>query len=525
MAADGEERDGRESRYIYATADRYKQQLHEGSPLLHPSLLTPRSALLRGRQRQRQSQRQRRRSSVKNLLRHFSAVEDSEDEEDHIAFTTSLFGFDPTLLISVALGLVSGTLYGFGRYSRDIKDVLNLSQTQVSALGILLDTGNYIGHPVTGYVYDVHGPRISCVAAAGIVFGSYACIHLVVNDNTNTNIDDDDSSDAGTLTSVHWLLLALGFTLVGFGSGLGYIAALGTTAKKFSGTEQSGRAVGFVAAGYGLSSTLVGITYDVCGLRWFFLLWAVLVAIVNCLGAFLFPPARRSGYIEIIEENGAIAGGNTEDIESFRWTTWRKCSFWMIFYSFACVAGCGLFVINNVSTMVESIGGEDSLAGALVYLLSVCSCGGRIVIGVVADTGIAKLTLFRTAALIMAISLLLSAAASPSSSQALLVATVALGASSYGALWVIIVGLLSDMYGKDHFGKDYGVIALGPALSGMVFNSYSAWVYEANIDDADDLSVCIGISCYRKSFLMTALAAMTGLLLLFVIGHAKPDHQ
>ena len=56
--------------------------------------------------------------------------------------------------------------------------------------------------------------------------------------------------------------------------------------------------------------------------------------------------------------------------------------------------------------------------------------------------------------------------------------TVACVATAYGGSWVLIVGILADLYGREHFGKDYGLIAMGPALSGMLFNSMSAIIYE-----------------------------------------------
>jgi hypothetical protein len=68
-----------------------------------------------------------------------------------------------TLCISVLLGLVSGTLYRFGRYSQDLRDTSGISHLQVQRFGILLDTGNYIGHPFSGCSTIIGAPK--CLAS------------------------------------------------------------------------------------------------------------------------------------------------------------------------------------------------------------------------------------------------------------------------------------------------------------------------------------------------------------------------
>ena len=127
------------------------------------------------------------------------------------------------LAVSVLLGLVSGTLYGYGRYSRDLKQALELSHFELQLMGILLDSGSCLGHPVVGYVFDHFGPRVTCLCGAVVVFLAYGMIHLIVS----SVIDVSESSS-------FWL--GSSFFLVGFGSGMGYTAALGSTTKNFQAT-------------------------------------------------------------------------------------------------------------------------------------------------------------------------------------------------------------------------------------------------------------------------------------------------
>ena len=73
------------------------------------------------------------------------------------------------LVVGLAMALTSGTQYAFGGYERLLKDTLHITQLQVQTLGVLLDAGDYIGHPITGYIYDTVGPAGSALGAALLV--------------------------------------------------------------------------------------------------------------------------------------------------------------------------------------------------------------------------------------------------------------------------------------------------------------------------------------------------------------------
>ena len=525
------------------------------------------------------------------------------------------------LAVSVLLGLVSGTLYGYGRYSRELKQALELSHFELQLMGILLDSGSYLGHPVAGYVFDHCGPRVACLFGAVVVFLAYGMIHLIVS----SVIDVSESS--------FWL--GSDFFLVGFGNGMGYTAALGSTTKNFQATPHyRSLAIGVVSAGFGLCSTLVGLSYlALGGLDYFFLFWAILVAVVNLLGAlvlgrteqsdgglaaatttttttnpggvrrrsdpvsqegnqqqqqqpedgFLFRDTvthrsvndslrcnslmmmaedRHHRYSVInnnhnegavitvidpvpvtdldVDEGAAITvidpvPVTVLDVDDDRltprhkWDAIRSVEFWMLFAVFAGCSGCGLFVINNVSTIVQSLGGHDSVAGQLVILFSICNCGGRIFVGYLADRpNMRKLDLFCMACLVMAWALFLSAVTSLEYALPVFFVTVTLIALAYGGIWVLIVGIVSDWYGILNFGKNYGVVAMGPALSGLILNSASAWMYEIHTDDKSTQhqesqmsSVCWGTACYHGSFVLAGCVAILSLLFLCGLSYRR----
>ena len=247
-------------------------------------------------------------------------------------------------------------------------------------------------------------------------------------------------------------------------------------------------AIGVVSAGFGLCSTLVGLSYlALGGLDFFFLFWAILVAVVNLLGALVLggteqsdggpaaatttttttnPGAVRRPLDPVSQEGNQqqedgfmFRGTHRSENDSLRskrmmmtedrhhryhginnnhneeaaigvidpdldvddncltprqeWHAIQSVEFWMLFAVLAGCSGCGLFVINNVSTIVQSLGGHDSVVGQLVILFSVCNCGGRIFVGYLADRpNMKKLDLFCMACLVMARALFLSAVTS-----------------------------------------------------------------------------------------------------------------
>lgn len=445
----------------------------------------------------------------------------------------------PTLIISIFLGLVAGTLYGFGRYAMTLKRVLALSQSQVQTLGIWMDCGNYVGHPLTGFIYDRQGPVVSCLLASIIVFFSYRNIRLTLMGHHD---GDDLSAEAS-------FLLNLAFCGVGFGSGLGYIAGLGSTTKALSSSpsrkQYFGTGIGLVAAGYGMSSTLVGLTYQhLPDLPTFFRFWALIFPAVSLYAAAMFriqvgmieseddTEESSSRMIDPVEQpllssTNLKEGPNQEDssetvpLNHDGWNSWKTPEFWLLFLSFSCVTGAGLMVINNLSTMVESMGGGDTFATTLILVLSFSNVGGRILFGLLGDSlgassANGRIKMLQGANLMVAFAMFLGYISGQLAiTLAYLVILVAL---AYGGSWVLIVALASNLFGKTHFGKDYGLLALGPALSGLLFNRFSAMWYEqrASSSEGDD-NTCLGSKCYETSYLAAGLVAFAGYLVTVVL--------
>lgn len=150
---------------------------------------------------------------------------------------------------------------------------------------------------------------------------------------------------------------------------------------------------------------------------------------------------------------------------------------------------------------------------------------GRVAAGYLADRPrTSKLNLLQGVALLMSFAHFASATATAATATGMLVVTVSTSLIAYGASWVLVVSILAEWFGNEHFGKDYGLLAMGPALSGMAMNTIGAHLYDRYVqDDAldDNAGKCIGLHCYRVSFGIAGVAAVTGCFLLSLISRAR----
>ena len=122
----------------------------------------------------------------------------------------------------------------------------------------------------------------------------------------------------------------------------------------------------------------------------------------------------------------------------------------------------------------------------------------------------------------------ISALANEQSATTCLSITIALVSIAYGGIWVLIVTILADWFGRDNFGKNYGLAALAPALSGFVFNTLSAKHYHRHaeaiaVEDGSNgaSEVCIGVECYQSTFVFAASCALMCLSVYPILKHRR----
>ena len=85
-----------------------------------------------------------------------------------------------------------------------------------------------------------------------------------------------------------------------------------------------------------------------------------------------------------------------------------------------------------------------------------------------------------------------------------------LSALMFGVFWAVMAPFISELFGETHFGKNWGMLMLSPAASGVVYQQISGAVYEAHITDGG--TRCSGLECYQLAFVVCLLLLVVSLL-------------
>lgn len=187
----------------------------------------------------------------------------------------------------------------------------------------------------------------------------------------------------------------------------------------------------------------------------------------------------------------------TEDME------WQDClldlRFWTLLLAFMCGAGNGLLVINNITSIADSL--NVTAGSTLVSILGLSNALGRIFTGWASDR-IVKNGYPRAVTLVinLIVSSSISLGFSIGQPALLYVLSVAAGIA-YGGNFSVALALTGDLFGARHIGTNYGLLDLGPAAGSFLFATLLANVAYGGIED------CKGPTCFGSAFIASSIAA------------------
>jgi len=407
--------------------------------------------------------------------------------------------------------LVAGTLYNFSAYSPSLKDEMSYTQTQVNLIGTLGDVGLYCAFTM-GLLYDRFGHRVTSVIASALVGGGYLLSYLSVKEIW--------------WNSPFWVLVIF-YILIGQGSYGINISALDVNIKNYS-KQHRGKVTGLLAGGFGLSSAMFTGIYslffsDMSSVAPFILFMAISVASVALLGGLMLklqhyqelPPEERI----LNEEKSPLLPTPREQTNAMNLTPFqmmKQADFWLLFVCLTFGSGAGMMVINNIGSIRLTFGGDsgDETQTFLIVAFSTCNFLGRLAFGFLSDrfqNALPRSFWLSTACGIMAAShLLFFLFPSIVMSFVMVVGT----GIAYGGIFATAPTLVSIFFGIAHFGANYGVCLLAPAMGSFGFGYLSGAIYEHHADDDGD---CTGHSCYSLTFAITAAACATSMLVGFYL--------
>ncbi|KAG6391727.1 hypothetical protein SASPL_149485 [Salvia splendens] len=147
----------------------------------------------------------------------------------------------------------------------------------------------------------------------------------------------------------------------------------------------------------------------------------------------------------------------------------RTISFWLLFFTTACSMGSGLALVNNISQIGESLTTTSIGYAMIAFGFPGALYAGSVLVGV-----------------------------------------------CYGSQWSLMPTIASELFGKEHLGTIFNTItSAGPIGSYVLSIWVVGFLYDKEV--AGDGNICIGIQCFRFSFLIMAAVALSGSLVALVL--------
>lgn len=203
---------------------------------------------------------------------------------------------------------------------------------------------------------------------------------------------------------------------------------------------------------------------------------------------------------------------------------------WILFIANICGVGGCLTAVDNMGQIGESLGYPIRSIGTFVSLISIWNFAGRVVAGFASEIFITKYRFPRP--LVMAIVLFIScighlliALGIPGS---LYIASVIIG-FCFGAQMPLLYAIISELFGLKYYSTLFNVGAVASPIGAYAFNvKIAGYLYDkeaikqsklvgaVSTHSSRDLT-CMGVKCYRSSFLIITGVTLFGSLILMVL--------
>ena len=360
-----------------------------------------------------------------------------------------------TLFVFCVINLFTGSLYAWSVFSGPLATRLStlsghpVTPTDLGVIFSIATSVNPFAMIAGGWVNDRFGAR-AVIPVGGVMIG----VGMIL---------------ASMMESVTGLMLVYGVCF-GIGVGLTYTSTISSSIKFFP--DRRGLAGGVASMSYGFSSILLPPIASALivslGIEKTLLLLGILCGAVIVVGGLL---SRRCP--DNIEELIFPAGTLTQDSprSSRHDMNWREMMatplFWMMLLLFITGSTAALMMISSAATIAQQqIGASLSLAALSVSLLAVMNAAGRIVGGTVSDKiGRIPALLVNLVIAIVGLALLLL---SKEGAVMGFIAGLSCVGFCYGGFVGVFPGFTVDQFGAKHNSVNYGIMAAGFSLGGVI---------------------------------------------------------
>ncbi|KAJ1293183.1 hypothetical protein BS78_01G048400 [Paspalum vaginatum] len=198
----------------------------------------------------------------------------------------------------------------------------------------------------------------------------------------------------------------------------------------------------------------------------------------------------------------------------------------VLFLATICGVGGTLTAIDNMGQIGQSLGYPAKSINTFVSLISIWNYAGRVTAGFASEIFLARYKFPRPLMLTLVLLLscvghLLIAFGVPHSLYA---ASVVIG-FCFGAQWPLLFAIISEVFGLKYYSTLYnfgsvaspiGAYVLNVRVAGALYDVEAAKQHGGSLAGAGD-KTCIGVQCFRKSFLIITAATVAGALVSLVL--------
>ncbi|GJN22998.1 hypothetical protein PR202_gb10612 [Eleusine coracana subsp. coracana] len=197
----------------------------------------------------------------------------------------------------------------------------------------------------------------------------------------------------------------------------------------------------------------------------------------------------------------------------------------VLFLATICGVGGTLTAIDNMGQIGQSLGYPAKSINTFVSLISIWNYAGRVTAGFASEIFLAKYKFPRPLMLTLVLLLscvghLLIAFGVP---QTLYAASVVIG-FCFGAQWPLLFAIISEVFGLKYYSTLYnfgsvaspiGAYVLNVRVAGYLYDVEAAKQHGGSLAGGD--KTCIGVDCFRLSFLIITAATVAGALVSLVL--------
>ncbi|TDH66804.1 hypothetical protein CCR75_002171 [Bremia lactucae] len=423
-----------------------------------------------------------------------------------------------SLVAGMLLMLGVGSTYALSAWNAQLKMLLHFTQAGISTVSSMTMLGTYMSY-LPGVIFDRLGPSTSLLLSGNIMLLIYLVLFTTLQ-------------FAPEWTSP----LSIGCAMMLFGLLSSFCVFSSIVANEsLWGASNRGKVMAALMSAYSCGGAFFTFVFhegfDSSDVPGYFLFVGIYLFVVCVFAWYVFPrpiygeeemsTRERSKSVEIglcrseteVREH-VYATLNCEKPDDITGVVLlMDMRFWMLFIPVMIVVGVGLFVMSNVSFIVESLGGQIQQIPLMVALFSVANTLGRLLAGTISD--IYRLRYPR--AYFAGISTLLTAVTQMAFlfvPPNWLVLPVALAGFSEGVMFGTFPVIIREEFGLHNFGKNFGLLSIANCVGyPLFFGPLASYMYQhsAGVRVVDGVEKCFGAQCFAHIFVVAIVLSALSL--------------